>query len=161
MTSQNLLPYVKKPGYLAFYEANDSNHRGLFIDLHEAIIDNKVELKRPPKRHIGSKSKKEISYKYKQDIQNQCLKHKIYERAEDIGIQSAFSPLTPELNKKIISLDEQMTEIVLAVEKSQVPREFKIDWSAVIHNQLLVCKFWAIQRNLEPNRYYKTIDRNL
>jgi hypothetical protein len=80
MTSQNLLPYVKKTGYLAFYEANDSDRRGLFIDLDEAIIDNKVELKRPPKRHIGSKSKKEIIYKYKQEIHKQCLKHKIEHR---------------------------------------------------------------------------------
>jgi hypothetical protein len=67
-TSQNLLPYVKKMGYLSFYEANDSDHRGLFIDLNQNIVDKKVELVRPPERHIGTKCRKHIIYKYKQAI---------------------------------------------------------------------------------------------
>jgi hypothetical protein len=108
LPSQNLLPHISKTGYLPFYEANDSNHRGLFIDLAESLIDNKVELTRPPKRNIGSKCKKQTIYNYKQTIHKQCEHHRIYERAEEIGIKSAFSPLTDELHRKLITLDEKM-----------------------------------------------------
>jgi hypothetical protein len=65
--------------------------------------------------------------------------------------------MTPELNKKIISLDEQMTEIVLAAERSQLPRQFKTDWSVVIHNQSLICKFRAIIVKGTWNRIDTTI----
>jgi hypothetical protein len=143
-TSQNLLPYIKKTGYLAFYEANDSDHRGGFIDLEDSIIDKKVELKRPPRRNIGSKCKKKIIYRYKQEIHRQFCIHRIHERAEELRNQATCNPITPELLEKLIRLDNQITEIVPAAEGSQVPREFKTDWSIAISNQSLLCKYWAV-----------------
>jgi hypothetical protein len=46
-TSQ-LIPFINKVRYLGFYKSNDSDHRGLFIDVDDSLLDNKVELKRPP-----------------------------------------------------------------------------------------------------------------
>jgi hypothetical protein len=55
-TSQQLIPFINKVGYLGFYESNDSNHRGLFVDVNDSILDNKVKLKRSPRRSIGFSS---------------------------------------------------------------------------------------------------------
>jgi hypothetical protein len=65
MTSQALVPYVSRVGYLAFFESNHSNHRGLFLDITESILDTKVRLIQPMKRNIGTKSKQLIIYQYK------------------------------------------------------------------------------------------------
>jgi Reverse transcriptase (RNA-dependent DNA polymerase) len=144
LTSQQLLPFIKRAGYLAFYESNESDHRGLFIDLDETLLDTTVELKRPPKRYIGSKSKKQIISDYKQYIHKQFQIHRIYERAEELGNHAAFYSITEEYLQKLNRLDKQITEIILAAEQSQVPRAFKSDWSVAIHQQALVCKYWAL-----------------
>jgi hypothetical protein len=62
-TSQALVPYISRVGYLALYESNLSDHRGMFLDVTESILDTKVILSRPTKSHIESKSKKDIIYK--------------------------------------------------------------------------------------------------
>jgi hypothetical protein len=77
LTSYDLIPHVKKVGYTAFYDASESDNHGAFIEFSEKIIDNKIELKRPDKRHIGSKSKKDAIYKYKQEVHLEFVKQKI------------------------------------------------------------------------------------
>jgi hypothetical protein len=67
LTSQSLVQYISRVGY----ESNLSDHRGMFMDITESILDTKVTLSRPSKRQIGSKSKKDIIYRYKQYIHNQ------------------------------------------------------------------------------------------
>lgn len=41
-------------------------------------------------------------------------------------------------------MDKQSTEIMLAAEKSQCPRQHESDWSVTIHHQALLCKYWAV-----------------
>jgi hypothetical protein len=135
LTSQHLVPYVSRVGYLAFHESNPSDHRGLFVDISEAILDIKVRLTRPARRHIGSKSKPSIIYHCKQHIHKQFLIHHIYERASEIQRLYKEGPITPEFREKINRLDKQITEIILSAEKSQVPREHESDWSIAIHHQ--------------------------
>jgi hypothetical protein len=76
LASYNILPFVEKVGYTAFYDASESDHRGAFLELSDKIIDNKVELKRPKKLDIGSKSKKVDIYNYKQQITRNSLDKK-------------------------------------------------------------------------------------
>jgi hypothetical protein len=73
LTSRSLLPYISRVRYLAMYEANLSDHRGMFLDITEAILDTKVKLSRPTKRHIGSNRKPKTIYRYKQYIHKQFV----------------------------------------------------------------------------------------
>lgn len=77
-TSEALVPYISRVGYLAFFESNTSDHPGLFMDIIESIIDMKVIFLKPVKINIGSKSKPHIIYKYKQYIDRQFTIHNIY-----------------------------------------------------------------------------------
>jgi hypothetical protein len=101
LTSQELVPYISRVGYLSFYESNHSDHRGLFLDIRESILDTKVQLARPTQRQIGSKSKPITIYKYEQYIHKQFITHRIYERATEIMMLAKMSPVTPELILKI------------------------------------------------------------
>jgi hypothetical protein len=143
-TSNALVPYISRVGYLAFFQSNMSDHKGLFMDISESIIDTKIYLLKPTKRYIGSKSKPHIIYKYKQYIHKQFLIHKIYERAEILSKIAEATPITQELLDKINRLDNQITEIMLAAEKQVCPKQHDTEWSAVLHNQSQLCKFWAV-----------------
>jgi hypothetical protein len=144
LTSQALVQYISRVGYLALYESNLSDHRGMFIDIAESILDTKVILSRPAKRHIGSKSKKEIIYKYKQYIHRQFETHRIYERANEIYRQAEGGEVTTELIPKLNNLDRQISEIKLAAEKYQCPKQHETEWSVAIHHQAQLCKYWAL-----------------
>jgi hypothetical protein len=97
LTSQSLVPYISRVGYLALYESNLSDHRGMFMDITENILDTKVNLSRPAKRHIGSKSTPVSIYNYKQYIHKQFLIHCIYERAKAIYELAESGNVTQEL----------------------------------------------------------------
>jgi hypothetical protein len=118
-TSQSLVSYINKAGYLAFYKANESDHRGMFIDLDDNLLDNKVELHCPPRRNIGysSPAKTIYQYKHKQYIHQQFNIHRIYTRAAALYALSELHPITPGQLISINNLDKQVTEILLAAEK--------------------------------------------
>jgi hypothetical protein len=91
----------------------------MFLDITDAILDTKVTLQRPTRRHIGSKLKPDTIYRYKQYIPKQFIIHRIYVRAKELKNLSDSGPITPELRRRINALDKQETEIMLAAEKSQ------------------------------------------
>jgi hypothetical protein len=138
LTSQALLPYISRDGYLALYESNL-----LTIEVHlwiyqKNILDTKVT------RYIGSKIKQETIYEYKNYIHKQFIIHRIYERAEEIHRQSMEGKVTLELIQRLNILDKQITEIMLAAEKHQCPQQHETDRSVAIHHQSHLCKYWAI-----------------
>lgn len=144
LTSQALVPYISRVGYLALYESNLSDHRGMFMDISDIILGTKVIPKRPAARHIGSKSKPNTIYKYKDHIHTQFVIHRIYERAEELFKCSDEEPVTEEYIIKLNNLDKQITEIMLSAEKKICPRQHESEWSVAIHQQSMLCKYWAL-----------------
>jgi stress response protein SCP2 len=110
------------------------------MDITESILDTKVILSRPTKRHIGLKSKKDIIYRYKQYIHNQFVIHQRYERANEIYSQAEGGKV------KLNRLDKQITEILLAAERYQCSKQQETEWSVAIHHQAQLCKYWALLR---------------
>ena len=45
--SPNLLPHIAQCGYLSFNQEIESDHRAMFIDLKNSIIDSKIKLCEP------------------------------------------------------------------------------------------------------------------
>jgi hypothetical protein len=114
------------------------------MDIAETILDTKVNLSRPEKRYIGSKSKPGIIHKYKQYIRRQFQIHRIYERAEEIKTQAENGNIHIDLIQRLNNLDKQITEITLAAERSQCPKRQETEWSITINEQVRLCKYWAI-----------------
>jgi exonuclease III len=42
LTSQALVQHISRVGYLGLYESNNSDHRGMFMDIPESILDTTV-----------------------------------------------------------------------------------------------------------------------
>jgi hypothetical protein len=72
--------------YIPFFEANDSNHCGLFIDISNAL--DKTKLQRSTKWMIGSKSKGSEIYEYKQEIDSLYIRHHLYEKVEEACVST-------------------------------------------------------------------------
>jgi hypothetical protein len=113
LSSYNLLPYVKRVGYTALYDASESDHRGAFIELSNDLIDNKIELKRPKKREIGSKSKSDI-YGYKQTVHQDFIKENIYTEVDLLyELSKQYKYDEQYLIKKLNNIDYKVTKILL------------------------------------------------
>jgi hypothetical protein len=52
--------------------------------------------------------------------------------------------ITKELIQRLNNLDKQITEIMLAAETSQCPKQQETEWSIIIHHQAQLCKYWAL-----------------
>jgi hypothetical protein len=83
-TSLALVPYASRVGCLELDDSNLRDHRGMFLDISESIVDTKVTLTQPTQSHIGCKSKSAIIYCYKTYIHKEFLIHHIYKRAKAI-----------------------------------------------------------------------------
>jgi hypothetical protein len=146
LTTQNLLPYVTQVGYLPFFEGNDGDHRGMFIDISNAILDKKIELKRPAKRVIGSSSKGIEIFSYKRELNQQIENHQLYEKAE-AAFTSTFLKVIPEsLEKTLHNLDSQLTAFALRAERICCPKCHESDWSIALHQQSLICCYWIMRQ---------------
>jgi hypothetical protein len=122
LTSQNLIPFINQAGYLSFFEANESDHRGLFVDVSNHLLDNKVELKRPSKRMIGSSSNGKEIYDYKQMVHQDAINKKLYERAKEAYVHT-FLPKPPDNMEQVLAkIDRQISESVLRAERKCCPK---------------------------------------
>jgi ribonuclease HI len=140
-STANLLPYIKHAGCLPFFMNNNSDHRGMFIDISEELLDTKLDLKKPDKRHIGTKSSNLDIYQYKKYIDHQFKRHRIYEKTDDLLLQATIQP-TSVLELSINKLDSSITEIMLSAEKKCCRARYESQWSIAIHVSSLVCKYW-------------------
>jgi hypothetical protein len=143
---EQLSTIITRLGYLPFHESNDSDHRGVFIDIDKSIMDNSPELKRPTRRQIGTSSKPRHLYEYKRALDKYFREHRIYERAEEYFVTTFLPKLPERFDRNINALDKQVMEICLKVEREQCPKRHETDWSIQIHHQSLICKYW-IMRN--------------
>jgi hypothetical protein len=131
------------------------------MDITESILDTKINLAKPTKRHIRLKSKHDIIYNYKQYIHKQFIRHRIYTRAEIISNLSKVMKITPAIINQINNLDSQITVIVLSAEKEMCPKQREsVDRHTPPINALQVMGN-GDQRSKEQDRYNPEIDRNI
>jgi hypothetical protein len=140
-TSDNLLPFIKNVGRLPFYMYNNSDHRGLFLDISHDLLDNKVELKRPEKRHIGTNNSGNYIYNYKKYIDKQFRHQNIYNISSNLSIMKRNKTLQ-EIETIINKLDNTITGILLNAEKKCCKARYESDWSVAVHISSLMCKYW-------------------
>jgi hypothetical protein len=150
LTSASLIKYISNLGCLPFYMYNNSDHRGMFIEISESLIDDKIELKKPAQRYIGTNSPNYDIFKYKQYIDKHFKIHKIYDKIDTITSKEIpKKDLEIELNK----LDQTITEIMLAAEKKGCRVHHNTHWSVELHISSIICNYWL--------KTYKGIKNNI
>jgi hypothetical protein len=130
----------------------------------------KIELKRPKKREIGSKTKKCDIYEYKQEIHKEFNKQNIYKELDilhEITKQTNYD--TQYLTKKLNHIDHKVTKIVLKAEKKNGTRKHDNEWSVALHQQSLLCRYWSIikkgmkngrETRNQTTKLYKKMSKN-
>jgi hypothetical protein len=153
LASANIMSYVEKVGYTAFYDASESDHRGAFMEISNKIIDAKVELQRPKRQDIGINSKKRDIYKYKQEVHREFLK-KIYAEVDAIYNMSLEVNCSVEtLESTISKVNKVITAEVLKAETNNASKYYESEWSIALHQQSLVCRYWStIKRGMKNGR---------
>lgn len=142
-TSSNLVPYITRCGILPFYHYIQTDHRGMFIDISNILIDNKVELQRPNKRYIGSKNPGIDIYNYKKYILQQFVNHGVYEKATKLFNESRQDDEQPNIETLLDKLDRQITEIMLSAEHKFCQIKHDTDWSIELHQASSMCNYWV------------------
>lgn len=107
------MPHVTLIGILPFYQYVQSDHRGMFIDISNLLIENKVELQRPSRRYIGSKSPGSDIYHYKKYLHQQFVNHRIYKKFNEIFVLSHSTDQHDKIKPMLNKLDKQIIEIML------------------------------------------------
>ena len=150
--STNLLPHVAQCGYIPFYQDIESDHRGMFLDLHGALHDRKVALQGPKPREIGSHSNLKQMMLYKQYILNHFQHQNIEERALKLYTISNAVPIAskPRFLRQLNILDQQVTAILLRAEKKfgSDPMKAYTGNHQVAQYQLIV-RYWKVYNRTE------------
>ena len=128
-TSINFLPYVTNVGCNPFYLYTISDHRSLFLDFSNKLLDTKVILKKPDRRFIGTKNEGIDLYNYKQYVHRQFINHRIYDKSYSIFEMTHHQQKKEEVKQLIHSVDNMITEIVLAAERTFVKPRHATEWS--------------------------------
>ena len=142
----NLLPFIHQCGYTAFHQDIISDHRGLFIDLSTALLDEKILLQGPKPRCIGSHSRFKQTILYKKYIINHFEEHKIEERI--LRLQHYTDHTTPlhrvQFTQLLNRIDTQVTEILISAEKKfgSDPLKKMISNNSIIQLQHMV-RYWT------------------
>jgi hypothetical protein len=113
----NLLPFIHKCGYGSFYQDSMSDHRPIFIDIKDDIIDRHLNTYSIPTRQIGSNCSQKQINKYKAYIITQFKHHRIQERSQLLDEQAILFPGDTKHYTLLTTLDKQVTEIVLEAER--------------------------------------------
>jgi hypothetical protein len=120
----------------------------MFIDISEALIDDKVELKKPVKRQIGTTCRHYDIFKYKSYIDTQFKINMIYDKMDALVSSNTQKP---DLERILNTTDNTITEIMLAAEKKCCQARAETNWSVELHIQSILCNYW-----LKHSRALKT-----
>jgi hypothetical protein len=126
-------------GCLPFYMYNNSDHRGLFIDIKTDFIDNKVQLKLPDKRHIGTNSTSKDKFSYKKFIDDQFRHQNIDDRTNNL-LHMLTIKIKNEMANIINKLDTTITNIMITAERKCCKARHGSAWSVAVHTSSLLCK---------------------
>jgi hypothetical protein len=148
---------------------NNSDHRGMFIDNEESLIDNKVELTKLDNRNIGTQSVNTDIYNYKKCIDEQFREHKIYEKTQKLQQLISTEP-KERVEHMVNKLDKLVTTTILRAEKKCCRPRHEHDWSVELHFTSLMCKYWikiikgyknSIEVKNQANFIYMQLPTNL
>jgi hypothetical protein len=147
LCTTNLLHHVQKVGYIPFHEGIDSDHRAVFCDIDECILQqDKNDSSKIMERLIGTNSTNNEGEKYIRELDGFCIYHKLYGKVDlllDVITTTDHyckNDIIAELNK----LDELLTRGMLASEKHNCKRKTKKLWSPKLNESHMQVQFWNV-----------------
>lgn len=152
--SSNVLPYIERCGYLPFNKGIDSDHRGLFLDLHPSIVGNHIHIRSPPQRKIGYTTCKKEVFQYKNEILAQFHEHNIVERTQTLyDAADATLEDNTDFTHELNAVDSEITRIMLEAEQKCCTKKPPFKWTPEVHNASLVIKYWKVKYRSRKHKF--------
>jgi hypothetical protein len=155
-----ILQYVHKVGHLCFHKCFDLDHQGLYCDLSHHIFDtNNNEENITRKQAVGSNSTNKEGYNYAHDINEQFMKHNIYDRSERIlsEIRSGeYNNEKPCYQINVI-MDEFITTTMLNAEKRCCKKKNPVLWTPEVFQSNLRVQYYNTHLKSERQRIYANV----
>jgi hypothetical protein len=147
LCSTNVLPYVNKVGYIKFHEGLVSDHRAIFCDIDESILEDVQDRKNNIlERLIGTNSTNHEGEKYIREVDNFCKYHRIYEKVDRMYNQVEEGSIldNDHIMEELDKIDELLTRGMLASEKHNCKRKPRTMWSPKLSESHLTVQLWTV-----------------
>jgi hypothetical protein len=159
--TRNLIPFIRKSGYVRFNDGFDSDHRAIFCDIsHEILGDNRIPNSQR-KRIIGTNSTNREGKRYNKHLYRNLSKQNIFEEVEQLKINSDY--IKEDDKDAIIYLlnmiDEHITKLMLSAEENTVCVKDHALWSPILAQSNLVIQYWNI--TIKGARQHTNVQKRL
>jgi hypothetical protein len=144
--TRNLIPFIRKSGYVRFNDGFDSDHRAIFCDVsHEILGDNRIPNSQR-KKIIGTNSTNREGERYIKHLYRNLSKQNIFDEVEQLKINSDY---IKEDDKDAIMyllnmIDEHITKLMLSAEENSVCVKDLALWSPILAQSNLAIQYWNI-----------------
>jgi hypothetical protein len=145
--TQNILPYIMKIGYPRFHELLDSDHRGIFCDISDTIMNEETAKENDQRiRMVGTNSTNREGSKYITGIYSHLKNNNIFGRVELLMQQVKQSAITEETaTAELNKLDETITKAMIRSEKLNCKKKGKELWTPEIQQSNLRIQYYHIR----------------
>jgi Reverse transcriptase (RNA-dependent DNA polymerase) len=147
LCSPNTLNFIDRIGYVRFNEGIDSDHRAVFMDLSETILENNCIAQTKKLRLVGTNSTNMEGERYIRHLHKTLICHNIFQRLQTIA-DTDISKLTEEdkdeLMNRINVIDKTVTEQMLSAEKQTCSKKDAALWSPDLYQSNLRIQYLIV-----------------
>ena len=127
LVSAPLIPYIRNIGYEPIHGSIPSDHRGMYLDLSTQVLKN-VEVPRP--RKLNATHGTQVSL-YRDKLFRIITEKNLLSRLATLQSRHERGRWTPTHTKKLIQIDNELTDAMLKAEKTCRPAH-TAPWSPTI-----------------------------
>jgi hypothetical protein len=143
--SRNVIPFIKNIGYVTFNDAFDSDHRAVFADISNSILEDPINKQQPRIRLVGTNSTNVEGERYIRHLHNYLNKYDMFNKVARLE-QHAKDNSKPnvEIMEKLNKYDTIITDAMIKYEKSTCSEKDRAYWSPELEQSNLFVQFWNI-----------------
>jgi hypothetical protein len=143
--THNIIPFITRIGYVKFHEAFDSDHRAVFADISNTILEDPIKPDTKRIRLVGSNSTNEESERYIRHLYNFLQKKDIFNRVADLYKAACDNTMSKSTIMQELNIcDDIITTAMLKYEKSTCSMKDRAYWSPELEQSNLLIQFWNI-----------------
>jgi hypothetical protein len=143
--TRNIIPYITRIGYVTFTDAIDSDHRAVFADVSNTILEDTIKSENKQVRLVGTNSTNEEGERYVRHLHKYLTKIDIFNKVSTLYQSSIDNSSTKEeIMRQLNDYDNLLTVAMLTYEKATCSMKDTAYWSPELEQSNLLIQFWNI-----------------
>jgi hypothetical protein len=158
LCTPNLVPFVTKVGYIRFHEAFDSDHRAIYCDISNTLLESPSNAQVPLRRIVGTTSTNAEGQNYIRHIDAKFIRHNIYSKLDAMWLTldslgpNVSSHNIDQLMLSLNKMDTIITNTMLHAEKTQCKRRPSTMYSKTLNQSNLQVQYWNVLSKINRQR---------